>query len=213
MTNILHFNDTFASPLGVDDTAALFEVISFRKNLPDGPKTPEWIDRQATRMCAILQGDQTHQEIIGTFKDSELIAIVEMAYGKSIPFWFNPHLEAKYNSSKALNGNLIHNGIAVALNLACTRAEERNYFIWYWLRTVRETNLFNRMLARTGFEDNNFEKGGEVAANLGRLYDWAVRTILKARISKDPAMIREVYDVLLPVNDAWHTLLTDHVPA
>jgi flagellar protein FliS len=59
----------------------------------------------------------------------------------------------------------------------------------------------------------DFEKGGEIAANLGKLYDWSIRTILKARIAKDPAMIREVYEVLLPVNDAWHTLLADHVPA
>lgn len=59
----------------------------------------------------------------------------------------------------------------------------------------------------------DFEKGGDIAQNLGKLYDWSIRTILKARINKDPAMIREVYEVLLPVKDAWHTLLVDHVPA
>lgn len=49
----------------------------------------------------------------------------------------------------------------------------------------------------------DFEQGGEIAQNLGSLYDWSVRHLLKAQIAKDPIMVREVYEVLIPIYEAW----------
>jgi flagellar protein FliS len=49
----------------------------------------------------------------------------------------------------------------------------------------------------------DFERGGEIAQNLGNLYDWSVRHLLKAQLNKDPKMVREVYGVLTPIYEAW----------
>ena len=47
------------------------------------------------------------------------------------------------------------------------------------------------------------EHGGEIVDNLAGLYDWAMRTILRARIRKDPAMLQDVINVLTPLREAW----------
>ncbi|MEY3202024.1 MAG: hypothetical protein RIR70_1574 [Pseudomonadota bacterium] len=47
------------------------------------------------------------------------------------------------------------------------------------------------------------ERGGEVADNLGALYDWAVRALLRARLRKDAALIEDVQRVFLPLRAAW----------
>jgi flagellar protein FliS len=49
----------------------------------------------------------------------------------------------------------------------------------------------------------DMERGGQIAANLASLYDWSIRHLLKAKIHKDPAMVREVHDVLLPIYESW----------
>lgn len=47
------------------------------------------------------------------------------------------------------------------------------------------------------------QRGGEVAANLASLYDWALRTILRARLKRDASLIEDVIKVLSPLRDAW----------
>ena len=47
------------------------------------------------------------------------------------------------------------------------------------------------------------ERGGEIALNLASLYDWSIRQLLKAQLRKDPQMVREVHDVLLPIYESW----------
>ena len=49
----------------------------------------------------------------------------------------------------------------------------------------------------------DIERGGEIATNLASLYDWSIRHLLKAKIHKDPKMVREVHDVLLPIYESW----------
>ena len=49
----------------------------------------------------------------------------------------------------------------------------------------------------------DIERGGEIATNLARLYDWSIRHLLKAKIHKDPQMVRDVHDVLLPIYESW----------
>jgi flagellar protein FliS len=49
----------------------------------------------------------------------------------------------------------------------------------------------------------DLERGGQIAANLASLYDWSIRHLLKAKIHKDAAMVREVHDVLLPIYESW----------
>lgn len=48
--------------------------------------------------------------------------------------------------------------------------------------------------------------GGDVAQSLGAIYEWSLREILNARLTKSPAKVQEVLDVLAPLYDAWLAL-------
>lgn len=47
------------------------------------------------------------------------------------------------------------------------------------------------------------ERGGEVADNLAALYDWGVRTLLRARLKKDAELIEDLLRVFTPLREAW----------
>ena len=47
------------------------------------------------------------------------------------------------------------------------------------------------------------EQGGDIAVNLGQLYDWASREIMMARLKRDGDRISEVIRVLETVSSAW----------
>ena len=49
----------------------------------------------------------------------------------------------------------------------------------------------------------DMDQGGEIAANLDSIYDWASREILRARLRRDPAILRTVMDTLTPLAEAW----------
>jgi flagellar protein FliS len=47
------------------------------------------------------------------------------------------------------------------------------------------------------------QQGGDIADNLGHLYEWASREIMLARIKKDSERITAVIEVLTTVSSAW----------
>lgn len=49
----------------------------------------------------------------------------------------------------------------------------------------------------------DFERGGEIAANLERLYDYALRELIEADIKKDQEHIAKALRVIEPLSDAW----------
>lgn len=49
----------------------------------------------------------------------------------------------------------------------------------------------------------DLEKGGELAANLKLLYDYAVAQLTKANIRNDAALVEDVIKVLQPVAQGW----------
>lgn len=49
----------------------------------------------------------------------------------------------------------------------------------------------------------DFERGGEIAANLLAIYEWATRTLLRIRLRRDIALLDDVIRVLSPLRDAW----------
>ncbi len=57
----------------------------------------------------------------------------------------------------------------------------------------------------------DIEQGGEIAKNLAALYDWSIRHLLKARINKDAAMIKEVREVLMPIYEAWQGVVGERL--
>lgn len=52
----------------------------------------------------------------------------------------------------------------------------------------------------------DFEKGGEVAGTLARLYAGARREVVEAAVGSDPAPFRRVADTLADVAGAWRQL-------
>lgn len=53
----------------------------------------------------------------------------------------------------------------------------------------------------------NHEAGGEVAANLDRLYDYHLRRLVEANLRKDEAAVAEVEELVRPLRDAWAEML------
>ena len=52
----------------------------------------------------------------------------------------------------------------------------------------------------------DYEGGGEVAISLGAVYEWVLREMLSARLSKSPEKVQEILDVMMPLYDAWLAL-------
>jgi flagellar protein FliS len=53
----------------------------------------------------------------------------------------------------------------------------------------------------------DLDKGGELAVQLRRLYDYFDRVLLEANLRKDPAGIAEVIERISVLRDAWATML------
>ncbi len=49
----------------------------------------------------------------------------------------------------------------------------------------------------------NFDAGGEIAANLDRLYGYMIRRLTEANLKNDPAMIEEVSGLLREIKTGW----------
>jgi len=49
----------------------------------------------------------------------------------------------------------------------------------------------------------DYDKGGEISKNLGSLYDWSIREILKARLKNSPEILGSVIEVFRNLEAAW----------
>jgi len=49
----------------------------------------------------------------------------------------------------------------------------------------------------------DYERGGEIATNLGAIYDYALRRLLYANLRKDVEVVREIADLLAGLREAW----------
>lgn len=56
----------------------------------------------------------------------------------------------------------------------------------------------------------DYEDGGDVALSLGAVYEWTLREILNARLTKSPEKVQEILDVLSPLYEAWLALAPKH---
>ncbi len=55
-------------------------------------------------------------------------------------------------------------------------------------------------------EGLDLEKGGEIAANLDRLYDYMVLRLFEANVSNEPEMLDEVQQLLSEIKAAWDAI-------
>lgn len=53
----------------------------------------------------------------------------------------------------------------------------------------------------------NHEKGGDVAANLGRIYDFMLRHLKYANVEKQLQAVTDVRELLTTLRDAWQTVV------
>lgn len=49
----------------------------------------------------------------------------------------------------------------------------------------------------------DYDQGGEVVANLGRLYDYCVARLYRAGVDMDPAVLDEVSGLLTTIKQGW----------
>ena len=56
-------------------------------------------------------------------------------------------------------------------------------------------------------------KGGDIATNLDRLYDYMVRTLVAANAANDSTQVHHVYDLLVQVKSGWDTIGADPAAA
>ena len=49
----------------------------------------------------------------------------------------------------------------------------------------------------------DYDQGGEVVANLGRLYDYCVARLYRAGVDMDPAILDEVVGLLTTIKQGW----------
>lgn len=52
----------------------------------------------------------------------------------------------------------------------------------------------------------DMEKGGEIAQNLFRLYEYMNHRLVQANVKKDPEVLEEVKDLLAMLRGAWHDI-------
>ena len=92
---------------------------------------------------------------------------------------------------------LLYNGAIERINMAKARMQAKDY--------GGKAQLLNKAIEIIGglrsFLD--FEKGGELAAQLEALYDYMERTLLEASAKNDIARLDEVLNLLRSVKDGW----------
>ncbi|HET9371597.1 MAG TPA: flagellar export chaperone FliS [Vicinamibacterales bacterium] len=66
----------------------------------------------------------------------------------------------------------------------------------------------SKMMAIVGELQNtlDMERGGDVARELDRIYDWSTSRLVDATQKQDPAPIDEVVKVMGMLRDAWQTI-------
>ncbi len=52
----------------------------------------------------------------------------------------------------------------------------------------------------------DMEQGGELAENLGALYEYMGRRLLEANLQEDPALLDEVAGLLTEIRDSWASI-------
>ncbi|MDR9426301.1 MAG: flagellar export chaperone FliS [Marinobacter sp.] len=92
---------------------------------------------------------------------------------------------------------LLYNGAIERINMAKARMQAKDY--------AGKGQLINKAMEIIGglraFLD--FEKGGELSAQLEALYDYMERTLLEASMRNDPAKLDEVLGLLRSLKEGW----------
>ena len=67
---------------------------------------------------------------------------------------------------------------------------------------IRTQNILTELIASL-----NFEKGGEIAFNLFRIYEFMHYTLVQANVKKEPEPARQIYDQIKKLRESWASAL------
>lgn len=82
------------------------------------------------------------------------------------------------------------------------QAIERGDIQGRWNANQRATNIIETL-----WRTLDLEKGGEIAANLEKLYNFMLNRLTQVDLKNDPAPAREVATLLEPLRRSWHELV------
>ncbi len=71
---------------------------------------------------------------------------------------------------------------------------------------IEKTNLVEKTIKIIDYLQSclDMEKGGEIADNLSKLYDYMSITLTKANLKNDPEKMKEVIDLMTTIREGWN---------
>jgi flagellar secretion chaperone FliS len=96
---------------------------------------------------------------------------------------------------------MLYDGALRFLRLAIKSLEEKDLETGHH-NLIRAQNIITELIASL-----NFDKGGEIANNLFRIYEFMHYTLVQANVKKDPEPARNIYQQLKKLRDSWDSAL------
>lgn len=98
---------------------------------------------------------------------------------------------------------MLYDGALRFLRQAIKGLEEKNLEFAHH-NLIRTQNILTELIASL-----NFDKGGEIALNLFRIYEFMHYTLVQANVKKDPEPARKIYEQIKTLRDSWDVALKD----
>jgi flagellar protein FliS len=112
-------------------------------------------------------------------------------------------VQAQYDTPHQLT-KMLFLGALRSLEIAETAMKEKKFQL-KGEQIHRAINIIEEL------EDSlDFEKGGELAKNLGTLYPYMVQVLYKSSFNNDPSLVNEVSDLLQGISSAWDNIPVEH---
>ena len=92
---------------------------------------------------------------------------------------------------------MLYDGALRFLRLSIKALEEKNIEESH-NNLIRTQNILTELIASL-----NFDKGGEIASNLFRIYEYMHHSLVQANIRKEPEPAKGIYDQLKKLRDSW----------
>ncbi len=118
----------------------------------------------------------------------------------------------KYQSQQAMTASpaklvaMLYDRIIQALNDAIRAIEEGN-IEGRWRANKTAIEIISQLALHL-----DMERGGDIAANLDRLYRYALRRLPEVDLHNDPKAAREIIGILEPLRQSWHELARRNPP-
>ena len=106
------------------------------------------------------------------------------------------NVQAEYATPHQLT-KMLFSGALRALAIAETAMKQKQF-------QLKGEQLARAINIIEGLDDSlDMEKGGELAENLGGLYQYMVKELYKSSFRNDPVIVREVSGLLREISSAW----------